>query len=264
MGVPFLPVLVMSSNGSPFGQQPWYLWLEHAIVLFGAGYVLRKLCQGGLVNNLIRLGMSGARVLPGAKQLLEKEQASAIQSIESMVFEGNADPNIMEEIPDKGLDAQRVLVILQSWRDKEIGYQSGKSFGGIYTDYKNVEEVEKGAMIMYCDSNGLYPTTFPGLRKVEAEVVRMACNLMHGNAETCGTMTSGGTESILCAMKTYRDRGAAEFGVTKPEIIIPESAHAAFIKGAHYFGYKLVYAKIRDDWRVDLDDVRRLVNANTV
>ena len=70
--------------------------------------------------------------------------------------------------------------------------------------------------------------------------------------------------SILCAMKTYRDRGAAEFGVTKPEIIIPESAHAAFIKGAHYFGYKLVYAKIRDDWRVDLDDVRRLVNANTV
>merc|ERR1712130_94943 len=260
MGV-FIPT--MSGNGSPFGQQPWDLWLEHAIVLFGAGYVLGKLCQGGLINNLIRLGLKGASVIPGAKQLLEKEQAAAIRSIEDMVFEGEPDLNIMEEIPDEGLNAERVLEILQSWRDKEIGYQAGKSFGGIYTDYKNVEEVEKGAMVMYCGSNGLYPTTFPGLRKVEAEVVRMACTLLHGDAESCGTMTSGGTESILCAMKTYRDRGEA-MGIREPEAIVPESAHAAFIKGAHFFGIKLIYAKVGPDYRVDVADIKRHLSRNTV
>jgi len=253
----------MSTN--QFADQPWYIWAEHVVVILGAAYVARKLLKGGLVNNITRLTIDAAQTLPGAKQMLEKQQEEAIKDIQKQIFaETEADEYIMDEIPNEGLPSEKVMEILEFWRNKEEGYRTGKAFGGIYTDYEDVEELEKKALALYCDSNGLYPTTFPGLRKVEAEVVRMACNLMHGNAETCGTMTSGGTESILCAMKTYRDRGAAEFGVTKPEIIIPESAHAAFIKGAHYFGYKLVYAKIRDDWRVDLDDVRRLVNANTV
>lgn len=65
-------------------------------------------------------------------------------------------------------------------------------------------------------------------------------------------------------MKSYRDRAETEFGITQPEAIIPESAHAAFIKGCHYFGIKLVYAKKSSDWRVDVQDVKRLLNRNTI
>jgi hypothetical protein len=179
---------------SAWPQQPWYLWVEHLVVILGAAYVTRGLLRGGLINNLTRLTIDAAQVIPGAKQLLEKEQNDAIKSIRQDLFKGVVDLDVMEEIPVEGLPVERVLAILKEWRDKEEGYKCGKSFGGIYTDYKNIEEVEKGAMELYCDSNGLYPTTFPGLRKVEAEVVRMACSLMHGDAQTCGTMTSGGTE----------------------------------------------------------------------
>lgn len=253
------------SDKLTFNNQAWYFWIEHAIVIFGLGYVIKKLCKGGLTKNLTRFSVNAIQNIPGAKGILEKQQQDALKSIESLIFNKDTEDNfVIEEIPEEGISVEKVLEILQSWRDKEEGFKSGKSFGGIYTDYHSVEEVEKKALAMYCDSNGLYPTTFPGLRKVEAEIVRMACNLLHGDAETCGTMTSGGTESILCAMKAYRDRGLKLYGITEPEIIIPESAHAAFIKGAHYFGYKLVYADTGDDWRVDLNEIKKKLNKNTV
>ena len=183
----------MSTN--QFADQPWYIWAEHVVVILGAAYVARKLLKGGLVNNITRLTIDAAQTLPGAKQMLEKQQEEAIKDIQKQIFaETEADEYIMDEIPNEGLPSEKVMEILEFWRNKEEGYRTGKAFGGIYTDYEDVEELEKKALALYCDSNGLYPTTFPGLRKVEAEVVRMACNLMHGNAETCGTMTSGGTE----------------------------------------------------------------------
>ena len=178
-----------------FNDTPWYIWVEHLVIILGAGYVVRNLFRGGLVNNLTRLTVNAAQVVPGAKQILQKQQEEALKTIETQIFNPNdPDLNVMEEIPDEGLPSEKVLEILQSWRDKEQSYRDGKSFGGIYTDYESVEDVEKKALTMYCDSNGLYPTTFPGLRKIEAEVVRMACSLLHGDSNTCGTLTSGGTE----------------------------------------------------------------------
>jgi sphinganine-1-phosphate aldolase len=65
-------------------------------------------------------------------------------------------------------------------------------------------------------------------------------------------------------MKAYRDRAEKLFGITAPEAIIPDSAHAAFIKGTHYFGIKLVIAPTGDDRRLDINAVAKLLNKNTV
>src|SRR3990167_2510592 len=70
--------------------------------------------------------------------------------------------------------------------------------------------------------------------------------------------------SILIAMKAYRDRGAQQYGIKNPEVIVPDSAHAAFIKGAHYFGYKLVLVPCREDKRVDVAAVKKAITSNTV
>lgn len=39
-------------------------------------------------------------------------------------------------------------------------------------------------------SNPLHPDIFPGLRKMEAEVVRIACTLFHGGPNSCGAVSS--------------------------------------------------------------------------
>ncbi len=93
----------------------------------------------------------------------------------------------------------------------------------------------------------------------------MTLSLFNPTAECCGTTTSGGTESILLACLAYRDRARAVRGVTEPEMIIPETAHAAFVKGAHYFGIKPVYVPVdQTTFTVSPDAVRARVTSNTV
>jgi len=84
----------------------------------------------------------------------------------------------------------------------------------------------------FCVSNPLHPNVFPEVRKMEAEVVQMCCNIFNGTDETCGTMTSGGTESICMAVKAYRDWAKDTKGVSYPELVKPVSAHAAFDKAS--------------------------------
>lgn len=100
---------------------------------------------------------------------------------------------------------------------------------------------------------------------MEAEVVQMCCNIFSGDVETCGTMTSGGTESIVMAVKTYRDWAKDKRGVHFPELVKPTSAHAAFDKACHYFGIKLVEVPVDPvSFKVDVGAVRRATNRNTI
>lgn len=70
-------------------------------------------------------------------------------------------------------------------------------------------------------SNPLHPDVFPGVRKMEAEVIAMTLGLFHADpARGCGTTTSGGTESIIMACKAYRDWARAERGITEPEMSV--------------------------------------------
>ncbi|MCJ7513105.1 MAG: aminotransferase class V-fold PLP-dependent enzyme, partial [Anaerolineales bacterium] len=80
----------------------------------------------------------------------------------------------------------------------------------------------------------------------------------------CGTVSSGGTESILLAMKTYRDWARATKGITAPEIIAPVTAHAAFDKAAQYFGLRLVRTPLDGDYAADVAAVEAAITPNTV
>ena len=77
-------------------------------------------------------------------------------------------------------------------------------------------------------------------------------------------MTSGGTESILMAVLTARERARAERGVAKPEMVVPYSAHPAFAKAAHYLGIELRQVPLRPDFRADVSAAEELIGENTV
>ena len=116
----------------------------------------------------------------------------------------------------------------------------------------------------YTFSNPLHPDVFPLLRKMESEVVAMCAAAFRGPPGACGTMTSGGTESILMACKAYRDKARAA-GITEPEIIAPVTAHAAFDKAAAYFGLKLVHIPVDpQSFRADVAATARAITRNTV
>ena len=99
---------------------------------------------------------------------------------------------------------------------------------------------------------------------MEAEIVRWTLNLYKGDEETCGLCASGGTESIVLAMLAYREKGKAERGITKPNLVMSETAHPSHVKAGHFFGIEVRSIAITKDFRADLDAMRKAIDSNTV
>ena len=134
----------------------------------------------------------------------------------------------------------------------------------IYDGGPGVKEAAERAASLYLHENALNTKAFPSLGAIQSEVVGWTADLLNAPGTAAGFLTSGGTESILCAVKAARERARTERGIDAPEMIVAESAHAAFHKGAHLFGLTLHKVAVRDDWTADVDAMAALVNENTV
>ena len=114
---------------------------------------------------------------------------------------------------------------------------------------------------MYASTNGLDPTAFPSLLHMENDLTGWAARLLDG-PDAVGTVTSGGTESVLLAVLAARD---ARPGLAHPQMVLPTTAHAAFLKAAHYFGVEAVLVDVDPTtYRADPAAMRAAVTDDTV
>jgi len=157
-----------------------------------------------------------------------------------------------------------VIADLEAKRSNDVRWEDGRTFGMIYDGGPGVREAAERAASLYLHENALNTMAFPSLGSIQAEVVGWTADLLNGPDTAAGFLTSGGTESILCAVKAARERGRAERGIEAPEMVVTESAHAAFHKAAHLFGLTLHKVPVREDWTADVDAMAELVNDRTV
>jgi sphinganine-1-phosphate aldolase len=157
-----------------------------------------------------------------------------------------------------------VISDLTDKRVHDVKWSQGRTFGMVYDGGPTVHEVAERAARLYLHENALNTQAFPSLRTIQSEVVGWTADLLHGDDDVAGFLTSGGTESILCAVLAARERAAAERGITEPEMVLAESAHAAFHKAAHNFGLAVRKAPVRADWTADVEAMAELVGPNTV
>ena len=168
-------------------------------------------------------------------------------------------------IPLNGKSKTEVLDAMRAARDQDVQWQKGRAFSLVYHAGKDVDELLKEASLLFFSENGLNPTAFPSLRKFETEIVAMTALLLGGDENTAGSVTSGGTESLLMTVKTARDWARKNRPEIKaPELILPLSGHPAFEKAGEYFGVKVVHIPLREDYRADVEAARRAVTANTI
>ncbi len=167
------------------------------------------------------------------------------------------------DLPSKGIPREQLLAKMRDRKQADADWRGGRTWSLIYPAGEDVDELLREANELYLYENALNPFRFPSLRQMEEEVVEMTAGLLHAGEQAGGAMTSGGTESILMAVKTARDRAREERGVAKPELLAPRSAHPAFAKAAKYLGLELVQVPLRDDFRADVDAAAKLVNENT-
>jgi len=172
------------------------------------------------------------------------------------------------ELPADGLARAEVTGLVErmasaeerTWRE---GYASGAVYHG---DPAHVAFLN-GIYAAQSQSNPLHPDLWPSATKFEAEIVAMTASMLGAGqapgTPVVGTVSSGGTESILLAMKTYRDFARERRGIAAPEIVAPVTAHAAFDKAARFFGMPLVRVPVDGTFRADLSAMAGAVTDRT-
>jgi glutamate/tyrosine decarboxylase-like PLP-dependent enzyme len=155
-----------------------------------------------------------------------------------------------------------VLARLRQMQSGDLPVHGGRTLAYVYdSGLAEVDEVGRAAVAAYAGSNGLDPTAFPSLLRMENELVGFACTLLDAPGTTVGTISSGGTESVLLAVQAARD---AHPEIAAPRMVIPSTAHAAFHKAAHYFGVEAVAVPVGPDFRADAAAMAAAIDDRTV
>lgn len=167
-------------------------------------------------------------------------------------------------LPERGLSKEAILNALDAKRVNDVRWQEGRAFGMVFDGGHEVHEVAEAVALRFLHDNALNTQAFPSIAEIQAEVVDATASLLHAPEGGAGFMTSGGTESILSAVKAARARGAAERGITQPEMVLTDTAHAAFHKAADYFGITVRKVPVGADFRADVAAIGAAITNNTV
>ncbi|GAA3200186.1 pyridoxal phosphate-dependent decarboxylase family protein [Dactylosporangium siamense] len=162
----------------------------------------------------------------------------------------------------KGIPAEQVLAELAELRKGDLPTHGGRLFAYVYDPaVPGLDELAAAAYASSAHVNGLDPTAFPSLLRMENDLVGMAAAVLGGGPDTVGSVTSGGTESLILAVKAARD-GAPH--IAEPRLVMPVTAHAALAKAASYLRVALDVVPVGADLRVDPAEVAAAIGPSTV
>ncbi|MCP3853545.1 MAG: aspartate aminotransferase family protein [Actinomycetia bacterium] len=165
-------------------------------------------------------------------------------------------------LPEHGRSAEELRGLIAEWQSGDIDWKGGRAFSLVYNAADpELEALQHHVADRFLHENALNPFAYPSLRRMEHEVVGVAAELFGTDAKA-GTMSSGGTESILLAVYTAREQ-ARDRGVHQPRLVLAQTAHPAFTKAAHYLGVDEVRVPVGADLRADVDAMAGEVDGRT-
>jgi glutamate/tyrosine decarboxylase-like PLP-dependent enzyme len=155
-----------------------------------------------------------------------------------------------------------LLARLREMQAGDVPVHGGRTLAYVYdSGLAEADDVGRAAVAAYAGSNGLDPSAFPSLLQMENDLVGSACDLLDAPPSAVGTVTSGGTESVLLAVQAARDARPSR---DRPRMVLPTTAHAAFHKAAHYFGVEAVLVDVGPDFRADPEAMAAAIDDRTV
>lgn len=221
---------------------------------------------GRLPPPLVKWIEKRLRNIPSVKQKIEKEYDEMMADLESSIKPYKGEFASFTKIPETGRSREEILQEMEAlYNHEQAMWEDGFVSGAVYHgDQEHIEFLNK-VYAINSQSNPLHADVWPSATKFEAEVVAMTADMLGGaSQDICGTVSSGGTESIMLAMKTYRDRARQEKGISRPEMIVPITAHAAFDKASQYFNIKTVHIPVDENSQADVNAARKAITHNTV
>jgi len=250
--IPLLGQLLLAFNSM---TRHYPAWQVAAGSVFMSSIILRirhlLLDDVSPLAKLKKIVFGLARDIPMVANQIKEAVDKTSADLEKSMIKMPADWKVSHALPQKRMATTELTGLLENlsqWQKVGDRVDEGKVSGTIYTggpDFAEYTKLMNKSASLFQWSNPLHPGVFPGVRQMEAEVVKMTLALFNGGVKNCGVVTSGGTESIIMALKAYRDHGIAVRGITKPNIVLPRTAHPAFDKGCQYFGISM--RKVHED-----------------
>jgi glutamate/tyrosine decarboxylase-like PLP-dependent enzyme len=209
--------------------------------------------------------------LPPARRQIERLYDEIVAGLDESVHPYRATLPAYLSLPAAGRAREDILAEMAALQEQEeMRWRDGYASGAVYQGDAGHIDFLNRVYALNSQSNPLHFDLWPSTVKYEAEIVAMTAHMLGADAAeqrgdaVVGTVTSGGTESIMLAVRAYRDYAASRRGVKHPELVVPNSAHAAFDKAAHAFGVKLVRTPLAEDYRADVRAMAAAINRNTI
>ena len=247
-----------------------------------------------LKKQLLASAYDSVKWIPIIQKEIKKEQTKLEEHFEDHLKKKSRAIGLRyQTLPPKGIDKRGILGLMRDVTGQEDQiWQAGKVSGAIYHGGSDHIDFLNTAFGCYSIANPLHPDIWPSGMKFEAEIISMASALVDGkynnnnnnnnnnnsslssklSSETessltsiCGCTTSGGTESIVLAIKAHRDYYTHRHGITRPEMIACVTAHAAVDKACDMLGITLIKVPMCPlTCRISLPAVHSAVGANTI
>ena len=156
---------------------------------------------------------------PGVRSKVQKQVSETLTNLEAKLVQKDLSRYLT--LPKEGWTEQQVTAELEQLGElKHTRWEDGLVSGAVYHGGEDMINLQTAAFQKFMVSNPIHPDVFPGVRKMEAEIVAMVLHMFHAPKDAAGVTTSGGTESILMACLSAREKAYVERGVTEPEMYV--------------------------------------------
>jgi glutamate/tyrosine decarboxylase-like PLP-dependent enzyme len=200
-------------------------------------------------------------------------EASPLASIFGDLYPYEGRFESYSSIPSNGCEPEQIFEELKTIAvEEDRNWESGLISGTMYHGGKEHYTFLNRVFSLFSYVNLLQRDICPSGTKFESEIISMVANLLNGDAvkkynpedEVCGTVTSGGTESIFNGVFIHREWGREEKGILEPEMVVPVTIHPAFHKAAHYLGIKVISVPVDQNFEANVEAMRAKITQNTI
>jgi glutamate/tyrosine decarboxylase-like PLP-dependent enzyme len=169
-------------------------------------------------------------------------------------------------LPKQGMQPADVRKHVEAFRAADPSFERGQMTAYCMMGSHELQSVVESAYGIYFFQNALVRRFMPGLQRMEGEVREIAASILAGGvAGVRLNFTSGGSESLFCGLHAAREWARAQHPhITRPEVVVPFSAHATISKACHYLGLKLLRVPVAANYRADVQAMEAAIGPNTI
>ena len=235
---------------------------------------IAKFLEKKITKHLPALARAAQRSMSDNKKIeLVKNEMRSNPELADSFFPYKDKYAINSKMPEKSTSREEVMRQIKEMHAIESApWKNGKISGSFYQGDQDHYDFLNEAFAFFSQVNSIQRDVCPSLTKFEGEIIAMTLDIFNGDAvnkrtpdqKACGSLTTGGTDSIYQSVYAHREWGLDKKNITQPEIIIPATANPAFFKSAHYLNLKVLTAKVDEHYLADVQDIESKITPDTV